>query len=210
MNDQTFYTAIIGDIVKSRELSSKRYNAQDNLNLILYEINQQYKDDLASQFIITIGDEFQGLITNPLILYNIIWLIENKFNYGNIRLGIGYGTISTSINPISIGMDGPAWYFARDAIQKSHKAKRLGGQFKGFGEYDDILNALARALYFQRNGWTEKQKIIATYMDAGFSQTEIAEKLGVQKQVINRQVHSLDWSTYNEVKIGFLSILKKI
>lgn len=55
------YVAIIGDIKNSRELQDRK-QVQEKLEAVLNEINDTYDADIASKFLITLGDEFQGLL----------------------------------------------------------------------------------------------------------------------------------------------------
>jgi len=63
----SMYFAIIGDIVESKKILN-RNEAQEKLNHILKDINIEYERNIAAKFIITLGDEFQGLLSNPIHL----------------------------------------------------------------------------------------------------------------------------------------------
>ncbi|MGB4438298.1 MAG: SatD family protein, partial [Sedimentibacter sp.] len=55
------YIAIIGDIVNSKKIDN-RNDVQIKLKSLLKRIDEKYTDDIASDFMITLGDEFQGLL----------------------------------------------------------------------------------------------------------------------------------------------------
>ncbi len=82
------YVAIIGDIKDSRKISN-RSEVQKKLNSILDEINIEYDADISSKFIITLGDEFQGLLCNGVNAIDIISEIERKMHPIQIRVGVG-------------------------------------------------------------------------------------------------------------------------
>ena len=84
------YFAIIGDIIKSRT-SSNRYELQISLNQVLMELNEQYKNDMISDFTITLGDEFQGVLKNPRFLLRMLDMIELELYPTEFRFGIGIG-----------------------------------------------------------------------------------------------------------------------
>ena len=65
------YIAIIGDIVNSKKLDD-RNAVQINLKSLLKRINEKYTEDIASNFMITLGDEFQGLLKCGNNVMNII------------------------------------------------------------------------------------------------------------------------------------------
>ena len=55
------YIAIIGDIKNSKELEDRK-NIQVKLKTVLNEVNEKYKLVISAKFMITLGDEFQGLL----------------------------------------------------------------------------------------------------------------------------------------------------
>ena len=66
---------------------------------------------------ITLGDEFQGLLNNPAYAIEIVKYIQRELYPVKLRFGIGIGEISTEINQkAAIGADGPAFYAAREII----------------------------------------------------------------------------------------------
>lgn len=84
---------------------------------ILDNINLKYSDCIASKFTITLGDEFQGLLTTGNNIMEIIQYIKRNLSRKN-KIWIGIGSISTKINSeISIGADGPGYYKARESIE---------------------------------------------------------------------------------------------
>lgn len=105
--DEKPFIAIIGDIRNSRELDSRK-KIQDKLNETLEEINLKYQDDIESKFVITLGDEFQGLLSSGRILLHVIQDIKMQLYPVEIRFGIGIGEITTDINTeMALGADGP-------------------------------------------------------------------------------------------------------
>ena len=55
------YVAIIGDIKGSKQISN-RSQIQKKLGHVLKDVNETYKADISAKFIITLGDEFKGLL----------------------------------------------------------------------------------------------------------------------------------------------------
>ena len=73
------YLAVIADMVKSRELSSaKRAVVQKHFQELVATLNREYRNSLASKFAITLGDEFQGLLTTSTVIPDLIWQSEEK------------------------------------------------------------------------------------------------------------------------------------
>jgi hypothetical protein len=201
--------AIIGDLINSRELI-QRPLAQESLISVLKHCNRTYKSAILSKFVITAGDEFQGLLKNPICIPDIIWDIEMLYKFTEVKIGIGFGGLSTKLNDVSIGMDGPVWYAARDALERAAKNKQLGGVFFGFKHKDNIIiNGLARVLYHHRKSSTDKQRMIMTLLRQGYNQTEIANKLHVSKPVISGQTQSSGWDAYHEGESAWRTVLSE-
>ena len=201
--------AIIGDIIGSRDLGPQRSNAQKKLFSFLADINKKYRIDILATFTVTVGDEFQGLVRQGDLIPNLIWDLETHLNY-SVRLGVGCGRLSTQLQPSAIGMDGPVWHAAREAIKDSYKTGKYGGVFKNFSDKDDvILNGFARILHAQRKRLTEKQLTILNLLRSGLSQADVAARLRISKQAISRHVITAGWNAYEEANNGWETVLHK-
>lgn len=55
---------------------------------VLQEINLKYENDISSKFMITLGDEFQGLLCNGANVMHIITEIEQKMYLIKMRFGV--------------------------------------------------------------------------------------------------------------------------
>ena len=192
--------ALIADIVKSRTFVGRdRQRLQERLSALVADQNRKRKHALLSRFVITVGDEFQALFKDPTVLPDVVWDLEEGLAPADIRLGLGLGSLETALRRDAIGMDGPAWHFARTALEFS-KAKRLhGGVFRGFGDRDDaILGGLARLLRNMRERLSLKQTAIFTELRKENKQLAVAERLRITKQVVNRQAKVAGWDAYSE------------
>lgn len=200
--------AVIGDIIGSRNLGSQRSNAQKSLVIILDKLNTNYRDEILARFTVTAGDEFQGLLNYAEPIPDLIWELEGNLKY-QIRLGIGCGRLSTPLQPDSIGMDGPVWHAARDAIIDSYINKKHGGVFRNFGESDDqILNGFARILSHHRKRLTLRQLRIINLLRAGLNQVEVADQLRITRQAVSRHALQASWSAYEEANAGWKAALR--
>jgi hypothetical protein len=183
------YVAVIADMVGSRGVPRpQRRILQKQFAGLIASLNRDYRKAIASRFVITLGDEFQGLLSSAATIPDLIWRLEQDLPQREFRVGIGLGALDTPLQKYALNIDGPALHTARAAIEHAKKAKALGGVFRGFGELDDILSGVASLLWFQRSRWTQPQRNIANLLRQGMSQTEVAEELGIKKQVVSRQV----------------------
>lgn len=172
-----------------------RNEFQEHLKNILNHINRTYKDDIASLFTITLGDEFQGLMHCGSHIMDIIYYIKKEAHPIQIRFGIGIGSISTQIDAsISIGADGPAYYCARDCIEQlklKEKKKENGvGDIEIKIEdqhycHEMTMNSIFRLMYSIENNWTQRQKSIIDHIIIyNETQTQTAKYFNVTQSKI--------------------------
>ena len=111
------YYAIIGDIKRSKKIEN-RCEIQEKLKKILDNVNSIYNNDISAKSLITLGDEFQGLLEITAPILEIIKYIQREIYPIKLRFGVGIGNVSTLINhEAAIGADGPAFYAAREMIE---------------------------------------------------------------------------------------------
>lgn len=206
---KTAYVALIADMVGSRSLSpSRRSRVQKEFSELIETLNQLYREHLRAKFVITIGDEFQGLLRNPGIVPHLVWTLERRFTRRVLRLGFGYGHIYTSIQEYAINVDGPALHAARFSIETAKQRRLQGGVFTGFGpSLDPALNGFARVLYHQRATWPAQQRQVVTRLHDGLKGTDIARDLGVTKQAVSRYASLAGWEAYVEAERGWSALL---
>ena len=203
------YVAVIGDMVRSRDLPSpERGTVQKQFEELIRNLNREYRKKIVSKFVITLGDEFQGLLSTTTLIPDLIWRLEENFPERELRVGIGLGPLDTPIQKFAINIDGPALHTARAAIETAKKANALGGVFNGFGQLDEVLNGIARLLWFHRSHWTLSQRKIANLLRQGMSQTEGAEHLKIKRQVVSKQASALGWPQYIGAESAWRLILQ--
>lgn len=213
MEDSSMYFAIIGDIINSKNISidnnlQVRNEVQIKLNKILEDINKKYSDIIAANFLITLGDEFQGLLNNPQYIFEIIETIRINIYPIKIRFGIGIGEIYTEINrDMAIGADGPAYYSARnmiDQIKSLEKGKMNGSvntmvkEETGHHPHEiNLMNSNLQLCSFVENNWTLKQReLIKKIMLEKKSQVEAAEALGISQSSVQRRLKAAGFYDY--------------
>ncbi|MDV3426514.1 MAG: SatD family protein [Bacillota bacterium] len=211
------YIAIIGDIKGSRKLEDRKVT-QDKLVEVLNEINEKYKHDISSKFMITLGDEFQGLLNSGENVMSIIFDIEQKMYPVKIRFGVGIGEITTKINTeMAIGADGPGYYKARDAVKylKENEMKnktnasniRIG--VDGDNENTAImLNTILSLLTAIKELWTDRQReIIWDMLAHQDGQKNAAVRLNITQSTVQK---SLSYGKYYAYKEAIETIEKAL
>src|SRR4051812_47776691 len=109
------YIAVISDMVQSRELEgSRRQSVQRRFSGLINHLNTNFKSSLAAKFVVTLGDEFQALLTSADVIPDLLWESDRSFRDRQLRFGFGFGEIYTDIPEFAINVDGPALHKARE------------------------------------------------------------------------------------------------
>jgi hypothetical protein len=202
--------AFIADMVRSREVPpTHRPGVQKRFQEFVAYLNKKYSRSLLSTFVITLGDEFQGLLSSATPLPDLMWDIDQRFSDRHLRVGVGLGVLTTPLQKVAINIDGPALYYARAAIQTAAEKRSFGGVFLGFGELDPVMNGIARILWFHRSTLTRRQLGIVELLRQGRSQSEAAEELDISRQAVSKQVASTGWWAYTEAESAWRILLER-
>jgi plasmid maintenance system antidote protein VapI len=205
------YIALIGDIVDSRFLAHRKLT-QDKLETLLEEINSSYSHSIAAKFLITIGDEFQGLLHPTSDAYVIATKICEQLYPIKIRFGLGYGQISTSLKEFSLGMDGPAFYQARNALDRLKNSKEsaifLAASTKDKADLKAI-NALFTSLFLLKQFWPENFHKSLPLLRSNYTQQEIAEALEITQGAVSRMTQRSKWRVFKEIEKDLLDLLER-
>ena len=183
------YLAIIGDVVSSRELQERGF-VQGQLRAGIDRVNEQFAPQIASKFVLTIGDEFQGLLKEVQELIRLLAVLRLAIHPIEQRIGIGVGTLDTSLQEVALGMDGPCFHRARNAIERS--------KFKGTsievetGREDDPFRIYALLYTALRQGWTSRQRQVFDLSMAGDAGKDIARELGISPSAVSQHLKAAE------------------
>ena len=183
------YIVLIGDIIASKEITD-RLNFQKRFTEVLSKPNFEFSNSMISPLTLTIGDEFQTVLWEATNLFNIITLIERSIPEVSLRYGIGLGTIDTEINTESaIGMDGPAFHFARTAVEIARRGKKMFHFNCEAQNLQDRINILLNWLDITLKKWNAQRKDIFNLYNENKSQQEIASTLNITQPAVSQNVN---------------------
>lgn len=209
------YCAVIADIINSKT-TRDRGQVQKKLNKILAGINKDYDGSIASNFTITLGDEFQGLLNNPKSVMEIINHIKMSLYPVDIRVGIGFGEMTTEINPeMAIGADGPAYYKAREAVNWIKDAGSKYEQIKQnicfvwelsseektgpSNPLTEYINVSLAGLNFIESKWSDKEREVINFVEVDNAvQKDIALNIGVTQSTVSRRLQNSGYLLYKK------------
>lgn len=188
------YLTLIGDIVDSKQVA-RRADLQKRLALALRKINER-KPPPVSPYTITLGDEFQAVYKNADTLFPDLFSILAEIHPVEARFGVGVGALTTPLNPKqALGMDGPAFHRAREAItvlKKSGYLIRLQGEPRQAPESDPwkLLNHLLNFVTHKVGAWEKNRLRIMGGLLAGRTAAELEDELGVSKVAVYKNINA--------------------
>ena len=189
MND---VVVIIADVCGSRKMQAdERYEGQLYLKSAIVQINENFENYLEGPFMITCGDEFQGVVKEMRSAFEIMLEFERLLFPLNLRYGIGNGTINKMGSNITVEMDGLAFHRARSALEQVKKKKEYISCVSDNITLDLLINNIFSLMYAIKSRWNEtsfqrywKYKELGTF-------EKVAQDGNVSPQAIWDSMHNM-------------------
>lgn len=176
------YVAVIGDVVGSREVED-REELQQRLRELMGAVNQRFPETIAARFLLTAGDEFQGLLGGVESAGELCGLLRAELDPVEIRLGFGVGGLATALQLEAVGMDGVCFHRAREAL---NRAKERGSPVEVATGGDDGVFEVYGSLYGAlRRGWTLRQRLAVDWTMAGLNGRQVARRMGIGPSTVS-------------------------
>ena len=214
------YLALIADVIDSK-MVQERFDLQKQLEKTLQTMNELFGEFIASNFTLTLGDEFQGLLKADAPVFQIIDTLRSELTPTQLRFGIGLGEIVTDIDPLqSIGADGPAYWNARAAINLVHQKNDYGNTQIYFScgkeKQDFFVNALIASGEAIRSGWRGSQEEILLDLlkrcvySENFSQQDLAQSLAINPSALSKRLKSSSIRVYLRGRAAALASIQSL
>ena len=214
------YLALIADVIDSK-MVQERFDLQKQLEKTLQTMNELFGEFIASNFTLTLGDEFQGLLKVDAPVFQIIDTLRSELTPTQLRFGIGLGEIVTDIDPLqSIGADGPAYWNARAAINLVHQKNDYGNTqiyfLSGKEKQDFFVNALIASGEAIRSGWRGSQEEILLDLlkrcvySENFSQQDLAQSLEINPSALSKRLKSSSIRVYLRGRAAALASIQSL
>ena len=214
------YLALIADVIDSK-MVEERFDLQKQLEKTLQTMNELFGEFIASNFTLTLGDEFQGLLKVDAPVFQIIDTLRSELTPTQLRFGIGLGEILTDIDPLqSIGADGPAYWNARAAINLVHQKNDYGNTQIYFScgkeKQDFFVNALIASGEAIRSGWRGSQEEILLDLlkrcvySENFSQQDLAQSLEINPSALSKRLKSSSIRVYLRGRAAALASIQSL
>ena len=214
------YLALIADVIDSK-MVQERFDLQKQLEKTLQTMNELFGEFIASNFTLTLGDEFQGLLKVDAPVFQIIDTLRSELTPTQLRFGIGLGEIVTDIDPLQrIGADGPAYWNARAAINLVHQKNDYGNTQIYFScgkeKQDFFVNALIASGEAIRSGWRGSQEEILLDLlkrcvySENFSQQDLAQSLEINPSALSKRLKSSSIRVYLRGRAAALASIQSL
>lgn len=201
------YLAVIGDVVGSRRVAD-RSQLQQKLGGALTAINQRFAASVAASFVMTIGDEFQGLLSSADGLIQLLAQLNAAVHPVELRLGIGIGGLTTPLRPEAVGMDGPCFHRARTAIER---ARDRGTPVEvEASERHAVFEVYSLLFGRLRDHWTDRQRQVHYLAASGMEGKAIAQRLGISPSAVSQHLRAADSAAIHEASRDWVEELSKL
>jgi len=198
---------LMADIIDSRE--------KDELILmwqfkdLVHDLNYIYRNKISSPLTITLGDEFQGIISDLENLIQILFYIEEQIIKRGFIFKLRYAVSESDIDHINLntyasyGMLSEGLIKTREALNHGKKYKsRFNFLLKNMDEKKALKLELLFSCYQAKiDSWDRKDKdIIKEYLDNNRDYKGIASVLNMYDSTIWKKLNRLDIETYINLK----------
>ncbi len=183
--DNTLYAVVMGDVAGSKQLSSRnRYQTQLFLKSAIVQINEEFAPHVDAPFTISKGDEFQGLITNVEVGFQIMLALEKLAYPVKLRFGMGIGKVYKMGGRLPIEMDGPAFHRGNSALNYAKKKKCAYYINSNNEALDLLINTSFQLITGLKLRWSERHhRLFWSYKDLG-TYRQVAAKENVTPQAV--------------------------
>ena len=186
------YAVVTADLVMSRGLADRR-GTQRRLVQLVDTLNTEFGKDLAAPFMITLGDEIQGLLREPVRFPPVISTIHTAFRPDAITVGVGLGGVATELTTRVTEMDGPVFVSARRAVETGKSKKLEVVVVSGSDQVDAVLNTIYGFIGGVQSRWKLKQWERVNLYRKHRSLEKVAREAGVTKQAISLDLRFTLW-----------------
>jgi hypothetical protein len=189
-----------------------RSEAQAVLERLMGDFNRRYEHSVLGDFLMTLGDEFQGLLDDPSVVPDIVQDIREALPRIRFRIAVSRGQLTTELKSkrVALGTDGPAWHAARQVLEQWRAAKRDGVAFVGFGDDDTVLNGLSGLLthHWSHLEASQREIINALRHHQGLRK-EAAADMSISQQALSNRAQTAGWREYEGGLIACRELLRR-
>lgn len=147
-------------------------------------------------FVRTVGDEFQGLLTEELSVVDAILRLMHPGSGSDWHIGVGVGSVELPLPRTAPSARGDAFIAARAAVERAKSSRTavcITAVRAASTEAEDaeVVVGLVADLLKRRSpqGWAA-----VDLAAAGLTHAEVAERLGISRQAVSQRLAAAGWS----------------
>jgi len=199
------------DIVRSQKYSTDQRRKIDAvLKKEFTTVIKTYRNAVhtPTSYNITVGDEFQFVLAKVdkayelTVFYRALVALSDLTPMLSFRSSIGLGEIAVENRKDSYSQDGKAFHRSREGINifrdKKFKGKRRTKIVTGDTALDGTLDAILMYQDLLEEKWTRAQWEAIRWRLMLPTYEEIAEKLGVAYQNVQKRLKAANWDEFNQ------------
>jgi len=199
------------DIVRSQRYSTEQRRKIDAiLKKEFTTVSKTYKNAIhtPTSFNVTVGDEFQFVLSRVekayefTLFYRALVALADLPSMVNFRSSIGIGEIAVENKKDSYSQDGKAFHHSRRGINffRDHKYKGKRGTkiVTGDTNLDETLDMILMYQDLLEEKWTQAQWEAIRWRLVLPTYEEIANKLGVAYQNVQKRLKAANWDEFNQ------------
>jgi hypothetical protein len=177
---------LIGDIVASKRIKNRK-EIQKKLQNLFKSFNNN--KEIISPFTITLGDEFQAVFSKADNIFKYLWEVLFAIYPVQVRFSFGIGDITTSINTVqAIGMDGPAFYNAREGLTELKQKAFLFNLVHNDEKKIMLIKQVLFLLSHLTSGWKESRFKILSLLYDDMPVFEVAKKMKISDKAVYKNI----------------------
>ena len=157
----------------------------------------------------TVGDEFQGLLDDPVSVLGVILSLRRTTTW---HLGVGIGAVD---RPLPADRDptrahGPAFVAAREAVDRAksdphHLAVVAPHAPDEASDVKTVLDLLGTV----RQGRTRASWEVTDLAQTGLTQAGAAERLSISRQAVQQRLRAAGWAVEDAVRPTLVRLLAR-
>ena len=198
------------DIIQSRKYTSdQRRKISSTLQREFAKVSKAYGDSVhtPTSFNITVGDEFQFVLSRPAksyeitVFYRALASLSGLIPMLDFRASIGIGEIAVESKKASYAQDGQAFHRSRMGInslnEQKLKGKRRTTIVTGEPSLDGTLDSILMYQDLLEERWTRAQREALRWRIPLSTYEEIGRKLGVAYQNVQKRLKAANWDEFS-------------
>lgn len=189
----------------------------DRVEALVEGLNAPSAHGILRPFQRTAGDEVQGVVE---LADTVVGIALSAARSGHWSVGIGVGAVRLPLPAETRAGAGPAFEHAREAVERAkHSSGRVAvagptpGADQDVNQVGELLEAIEASLQllaeleFRRSA--EGQEA-GRWMDAGKTQREAADELGVSQQAVSSRLRSGLWGESRRLASVVSAMLERV